>query len=246
MLERALEWSVGDRFVIDGLDLSKKTVPTTTSSLKWYDDAYVCTATYWEYVESEPEETIPEETFPEETVPEETVPEETVPEETEPEEPSEEFTFWVTHFNTITNEGSGAVMTGSYSGGAWNLHVAFAPCEEDGVYEITAISDGTDKGAGKALTIPSGGFVYSLNQGNDWPSLYASDPSAYSWYASYPDYTSDACNEMLEQALEWSVGDRFVIKGIDLSKKTVPTTTSSLKWYDDAYVCSATYYAYTK
>ena len=145
--------------------------------------------------ETVPEETVPEETVPEETVPEETVPEETVPEETEPaptEPEVEEYTFWLTHYNNIGTEGNGSVMTGSYSGGAWNLHVAFAPCEEDGVYEITAISDGTDKGTGKALSIPTGGFVYTLNQGNDWPSLYASNPSAYSWYADSPDYTSDA------------------------------------------------------
>ena len=260
MLERALEWSVGDRFVIEGLDLSGSTVPTSTSSLKWYDDAYVCTATYYAYEEpevtepeetepevtepevTEPEVTEPEVTEPEVTEPEVTEPEETEPEVTEPEEPAETFTFWLTHYNTVSNEGSGAVMTSSYSGGSWNLHVAFAPCEEENVYEITAISDGTDKGAGKALSIPSGGFVYSLNQGNDWPSLYAADPSTYSWYADYPDYTSDACNEMLERALEWSVGDRFVIEGLDLSGKTVPTSTSSLKWYSDAYECTATYY----
>ena len=239
MLERALEWSVGDTFVIEGLDLNGKTVPTT-SSLKWYDDAYVCTATYYAYEEpaEEPEETEPEETEPEVTEPEETEPEVT--------EPAEEFTFWVTHYNSVANEGSGAVVTKSYSGGAWNLHIAFAPCEEENVYEIVAISDGTDKGAGKALSIPSGGFVYSLNEGNDWPSLYASNPSAYAWYASYPDYTSDACSEMLERALEWSVGDRFVIKGIDLNGLTVPTTTSSVKWYNDAYVCTATYSVYAK
>jgi len=247
MLERALEWSVGDTFVIEGLDLNGKTVPTTTSSTSWYEDAYVCTAVYYAYEEpaEEPEETEPEETEPEVTEPEETEPEETEPEETEPEEPVQEYTFWLTHYNTIANEGSGAVMTSSYSGGAWNLHVAFAPCDEENVYEITAISDGTDKGAGKALSIPSGGFVYSLNQGNDWPSLYASNPSAYSWYASYPDYTSDACNEMLERALEWSVGDTFVIEGLDLNGETVPTGTSSLKWYSDDYECTATYYEWT-
>ena len=166
---------------------------------------------------------------------------------TEPEipvTPAEEFTFWVTHYNTIANEGSGAIMTQSYSGGTWNLHVAFAPCGEEGVYEITAISDGTQKGGGSALSIPTGGFVYCLNEGNDWPTLYASNPSAYSWYANYPDYTSESCNEMLKRAREWSVGDKFVISGIDLSGKTVPTTTSSTKWYNDAYICTSTYYAY--
>ena len=32
-----------------GLDLEGMTIPTTTEGVNWYDDAYVCTAT-WAYV----------------------------------------------------------------------------------------------------------------------------------------------------------------------------------------------------
>ncbi len=50
-------WSIGDKFVFEGLDLEGKTVPTTTPDVLWYNDAddgdeleYVCTATVTPYV----------------------------------------------------------------------------------------------------------------------------------------------------------------------------------------------------
>ncbi len=285
MLNRALEWSVGDKIVINGLDISAKTVPTSTPSLNWYDDGYVCTATYHDYVEAiipdESEEPSVEESSEEPIVSEEPSIEESSEEPIVSEEPSleesseepivseepsleesseepvvseepsedpiEEHIFWLTHFNNVEVEGSGSIMTTSYSGGAWNLHIAFSPIEgTSNAYEIVKISNGTLNGGGSALSIPSGGFVYTLNKGNDWPTIYASDPSTYSWCANLPDYTSDNCNAMLERALEWSVGDRFVINGLDLSNKTIPTSTSWLNWYDDNYVCTATYTTYVE
>ncbi len=252
MILRALEWSVGDRFVFEGLDLSSKTVPTSTSYLNWYDDNYVCTATYYEYVEpsvepEDPEVSEPEVSEPEVSEPEVSEPEVSEPEVSEPEivEP-EKFTFWVTHFNDNSVEGSGAIMTKSYTGCAWSIHVAFSPVAGTNAYEITAISDGTDAGAGTPLSIPSGGFVWVSNYGNNYPAIYESSPGAYSWCAGLPDYTSDACTSMILRALEWSVGDKFVFEGLDISSKTVPTSTSYLKWYDDNYVCTATYYEYVE
>ena len=147
--------------------------------------------------------------------------------------------FWLTHYNNIEAEGAGSVMTSSYSGGAWYRHVAFSPVAGTPAYEITAISDGTNDGSGSPLAIPSGGFVYTINKGNDWPTIYAANPSAYSWAANLPDYTSDACNTAFEKALTWEIGDQFIFNGLDLTGKTVPTTTSSVNWYDDAYVCTA-------
>lgn len=138
---------------------------------------------------------------------------------------------WVTHYNDITVEGAGSIMTKSYTGGAWNLHIAFAPVEGSAAYEITAISNGTEGGTGTALAIPSDGFVYTLNYGNDYISLGWGDT----------DFTSEACDAMIAAALTWTVGDQFVLSGVDLDNLTVPTTTSSLNWYDDGYVCTATY-----
>lgn len=154
--------------------------------------------------------------------------------------------FWLTHYNNVNAEGAGSVMTSAYTGGAWYLHVAFAPVSGTDAYEITAISDGTGKGDGTPLSIPSGGFVYTINKGNDWPTICAANPGAYSWATSLPDYTSDSCSSMLERALTWSVGDKFVFSGLDLSASKIPTSTSSLNWYDDAYVCTATVAEYAE
>lgn len=128
--------------------------------------------------------------------------------------------FWLTHYNTLNYEGAGAVMTESYTGGAWWLHVAFSPVAGTSAYEVTAISNGCAAGGGSALAIPSGGFVYALNLGNS-------------------PYNSAAVNAMYSRASQWKVGDQFIFNGLDLDGKKVPTTTSSTNWYDASYVCTA-------
>lgn len=128
--------------------------------------------------------------------------------------------FWLTHYNTLNNEGSGAVMTDTYTGGAWWLHVAFSPVAGTSAYEITAISNGLSNGSGSALAIPSGGFVYALNLGNS-------------------PYNSAAVQAMVSRANQWKVGDQFIFNGLDLDGKKVPTTTSSTNWYNASYVCTA-------
>ena len=152
--------------------------------------------------------------------------------------------FWVTHYNNIEAEGAGVIMTEAYSGGAWNLHVAFSPVAGTDAYEITAISDGTKAGGATALAIPEGGFVYTINKGNDWPSIYASDPDTYSYAAGYPDYTSDACNAMLDAMKSWKVGDKLVFHDIDIDAKEVPTVTPTRNWYSDYYKCTAGFTVY--
>lgn len=128
--------------------------------------------------------------------------------------------FWLTNYNTLNYEGIGSVMTETYTGGAWWLHVAFAPVAGTPAYEVTAISNGCAAGGGSALAIPDGGFVYALNLGNS-------------------PYNSAAVNEMYSRASQWKVGDQFIFNGLDLEGKTVPTTTASTNWYDSSYVCTA-------
>ncbi len=142
--------------------------------------------------------------------------------------------FWVTHFNDTISEGAGAVFTETYVGGAWNLHIAFTPIEGTNAYKITAVSNGTNGGTAAPLAIPEGGFVYTINKGNDYPSLGMDGP----------DYTSPSCDAALEDALSWYVGDQFVFENFDPASGTVPTSTSGVNWYDDAYVCTATYSTY--
>jgi len=159
---------------------------------------------------------------------------------------TEQEPFWLTHYNNTDAEGAGAVMTSTYSGGAWNLHVAFSPVSGTNAYIITAISDGTGDGNGRPLGIPNGGFVYTINTGNDWPTICAANPGAYPWATDLPDYTSDSCTDMMERALDWKVGDTFVFSGLDLAGQKIPTSTASTKWYSTSYICTATMAEYKK
>lgn len=143
-------------------------------------------------------------------------------------------TFWLTHYGDSTVEGAGSIFTASYSGAAWWLHVAFVPVEvEDleNVYEIVAISDGIEGGTATPLDIPEGGFVWAINVGNNYPELGMGDT----------DYTSPGCNAMVASGRLWKVGDKIQFTGIDLEGLTVPTETPDTPWYDDAYVCTATW-----
>lgn len=142
--------------------------------------------------------------------------------------------FWLTHYNTLGNEGSGVIMSAEYTGGDWWFHSSFKPVDgEDGVYEVVEVLDGTD-GTGHPLDIPEGGFVYALHTGNN--------------YEGGIDYTTVAGNDMLNDARTWKAGDKFTFTGIDFENFTeVPTETPDLNWYEDGdngtgnYVCTATY-----
>ena len=152
---------------------------------------------------------------------------------------------WLTHYNTLANEGSGVVLSSEYTGGNWWIHVSFKPVDgQDGVYEIAEIKDGLAEGSGGSgspLAIPDGGFVYALNAGNDYPNIDGSGP----------DYTSAPCNNMLTAMRTWKVGDKFTFTGIDFENFTeIPTSTPNVNWYEDAandsddtdnYVCTATF-----
>ncbi len=143
--------------------------------------------------------------------------------------------FWITHFDNNTIEGAGVIFTQSYSGAGWWLHFAFAPTDVEGVYEIVDTSNGLSDGSALALEIPEGGFVWAANTGNDYISLGMGDT----------DYTSDNCSNCINDVLmNWMVGTLVKFEGLDLEGLTVPTTTPAVNWYDDAYVCTATYTIY--
>ncbi len=163
-------------------------------------------------------------------------------ESSEPEESSEEELplvgeakmFWVTHFGDSAVEGAGSIFTAPYTGAGWWLHVAFAPVTVEGaesVYEIVAITNGLGDGLATPLEIPEGGFVWAINTGNDYISLGMGDT----------DFTSPNCNGMVADAKLWMVGDKMQILGVDLEGQTIPTSTEDVIYYDDAYVCTATW-----
>ncbi|MBR5859684.1 MAG: hypothetical protein IKZ05_07140, partial [Clostridia bacterium] len=146
--------------------------------------------------------------------------------------------FWFTHVNNNTVEGAGSIFTEAYAGAGWWLHVAFAPvADAEGAYEIVAISNGLADGSGVAQEIPEGGFVWAANYGNDYPSIYPDDTTAI-------DYTSPNCSAAIADAATWTVGMQFVFDGFDPLNPVAPTSTPDVDWYDDAYVCTATYAPY--
>lgn len=162
----------------------------------------------------------------------------------EPEESSEEElplvgeaeTFWVTHFNDGTSEGAGVIFTTDDTAGGWWIHVAFAPAQvEDleNVYEIVEITNGLSDGSASTVAVPEGGFVWAINVGNNYPTI---NPDG-----SGIDYTSPNCNAMVASAQLWRVGDKMQFAGLDLEGLTIPTETEGTMWYDDAYVCTATW-----
>lgn len=142
--------------------------------------------------------------------------------------------FWVTHFNDGTSEGAGAIFTENDTAGGWWIHVAFAPAQvEDleNVYEIVELTNGIADGSATTVAVPEGGFVWAINVGNDYITLGSGDT----------DFTSPNCNAMVASAQLWRVGDKMQFTGLDLEGLTVPTDTADVMWYDDAYVCTATW-----
>ena len=132
---------------------------------------------------------------------------------------------WITHFNNNAVEGAGVIFTDSesYSSGYWWYNIAFAPTPEGDVYEVKEISDGSHGGNGKTLDIPQGGFVYSLNYGND-------------------KYRTKACSDCIDELkASVEVGQKYHFYGLDLENKTIPTTTTDKYWYEGGYVCTAQY-----
>ena len=208
----AKTWRVGELLQISGLDIYTYSIPTTTANTKWYDDAYVCTANYVKYnLEPDYDTTV------------------------------YDHKLWLTHFNDLASEGAGAIVTDSnVKGSGWNNYYAFAPIEGTNEYEITAISLGANKGDGVMPAVPAGGFVYSINPGNNYPYLNQNGDTVGK-FPDMPDYTSENCSQMLADVASWKIGDRFVFGNLDLNGRTIPTTTAGTMWYEESYVCTATY-----
>ena len=126
----------------------------------------------------------------------------------------------------------------------------FAPSKKGAVVGKSPeeMQDRSDWGVavvGPDAVVPEGGFVYSINIGNDWPTLYKGDPATYAAQKDEPDYTTQVCTNLGRDVIPtWKVGMKLKIEGLDLTGKTIPTTTPDKKWYDDSsdpYVCTATY-----
>ena len=161
---------------------------------------------------------------------------------------------WLTHYNDGSAEGAGSVFTETDTAGAWWMHVAFEPVKgTKDAFRIVEISDGSS-GAAVSIEVPENGFVYAVNVGNDWPKLFAEngatgDGATGLWYddaahAAMPNYRSEQVQSMWNDLSTWSIGDEYVITGLDLEGLTVPTSTPDKNWYEPDYVCTAEYFVY--
>ncbi len=149
---------------------------------------------------------------------------------------------WLTHYNDGTYEGAGVIFLSSDNASAYWDHIAFKPVDaEKGIYEITEISRGAKSGKGVAIPIPQGGFVYGINVGNNYPELYKQDPDANAAYKDKPNYTSKACSACIDAIAEWKVGMKIQFTGLDLDTLKAPTDTPDKQWYEEGYVCTATW-----
>ena len=151
---------------------------------------------------------------------------------------------WVTHYNDETKEGAGVISTTGVTALAWRDHYAFAPVEgANNVFELVDVRNylGTNV-TPDGIDVPAGGFVYSLNTGNNYPALGMDGL----------DYTTTACNDAVALAATWTIGQKFYFYGVDLEGLTVPTSTPDVNWYeegeneDGVYVCTATVTPYVK
>lgn len=150
---------------------------------------------------------------------------------------ADEKPLWFTHINENTVEGAGTIFTSEYSGAAWWIHFAFAPTNVKNVYTIKEISNGIADGSATPVAIPEGGFVYALNVGNDYATIN-NNPNDI-------NYTSDGCNNTVNDVTtNWMVGMNIKFNGIDFDNLSVPTSTPDVMWYNDGYVCTATYSVY--
>lgn len=150
---------------------------------------------------------------------------------------ADEKPLWITHFNENTVEGGGVIFTSDYSGAVWWIHFAFAPTNVENVYTIKEISNGIADGTATPLAVPEGGFVYALNVGNDYATIN-NNPNDI-------NYTSDGCNNTINDVTtNWMVGMNIKFNGVDFDNLSIPTTTPDVMWYNDGYVCTATYSVY--
>ena len=163
-----------------------------------------------------------------------------------PNPPVEKLPFWVTHIDPETHlEGTGEIYTETDPTGAWCYHLAFEPVK--GKKTVFKLVEKTSNGEdAAALEVPEGGFVYAINQGNNWPALMADkkgDGASGAWYddethLNMPNYNTE--NVLATWAIipGLEVGEVYTFENLDLEGKTIPTSTPDKDYWDPEYVCT--------
>ena len=153
--------------------------------------------------------------------------------------------FWLTHYNTSTNEAAGTLVTKNegnvINAWAWRIVLVFEPVDKKpGVYELTQKHDLLSCGAESeevinaftGSSIPDGGFIYHINAGNDYSSTGGIN------------YKNDHTAKAIADASSWEIGTKFEFINLNLESFVAPTLTPNLNWYDNSYVCTAKYRIY--
>jgi len=174
------------------------------------------------------------------------------------EEPGEELkvpanldTFFVAAIDPeAIGEGQGIVYVNTYDiSSSWSHHVAFAPVEGyEGFFEVAEVSY-CNGGTAQPLTVPDGGFVYTIDEGNNWPELMKDkkgDGASGAWYDDETHLHMPNMNTVFAQnafsfAGSVQVGEIYYFEGLDLDTLEIPTSTPDKDYWESDYVCTAKY-----
>lgn len=98
-------------------------------------------------------------------------------------------------------------------------------------YEVLFNYEPGDLDLGLDFSVPSNGFIYVINRGNDYPALGLDKPN----------YASSGATLCWSYSAKWKVGDSLIFDNLDLSSNLIPTSTPTVLWYNDLYVCTSSF-----
>lgn len=150
----------------------------------------------------------------------------------------------VTHIDdSFDLEGAGMILTpatgktiGTKGTFAWWVVVVFDWDTDQNAYIVKQVNSAMNSDK-SSIEIPETGFVYCVNTGNNWPELYAQDPTTYAAYKDKPNYKNDAANNSFNYAAAITVGSKAYLYCTDILNSTVENNGKN--WYDDAYVSNS-------
>jgi len=147
----------------------------------------------------------------------------------------------ITHINDSAGlEGVGIIYTsdigttlgvkGTFD---WWTVITFEWDDSANAYVVKRVNKAMNSSKGDTV-IPQNGFVYCVNTGNDWPSLYKQNPTAYAAYKGSPCYVTTWGKNSNDYAGNLTIGTKVYLYGTDLLNVTI--RNNGKYWYDADYV----------
>ncbi len=154
-----------------------------------------------------------------------------------------EYKFGINAINSGISEGQVLLLTPSYGANiaingnnySWCKVAVFDWSEKEGAYVLISIDTKMGTDMQKTSIIPPNGFALSVNLGNDYPSLYASDPINYAWCAGKPNYTNAVSNNVYNNLDSLTLGTKVYLTGIHLDESTFEYSGDISKYYTSAF-----------